>query len=412
MGWLSNLFRKDTQSTQYAAMLNGYTPIFQQFGQDIFASDVVQQAISCIVQEMQKLNPQHVRAEGFDVAPVSGNIQTLLNQPNELMTKSEFIGKIIWQLYFNYNSFVIPTYYTFEDANGITRRHYTGLYPVQPTQVDFIEDATGTLFVKFKFANGYESTLRYSDVIHIRLNYSVSDFMGGGHDGQPDHNNLLKTLQINSDLLNGVAAAMRSSFSVNGVVKYKSMIDGGKTEAALKELEGKLKNSESGFLPLDLSADFIPIKKDIQMVDATTLKFIDEKILRSFGVPLPILTGDYTREQYSAFYQKTLEPLIIAMSQAFTKTLFTQREKSFGNKIDFYPQQLIFLDTAQTLEAIRMLGDSGALYENEKRVALGLSPLPELAGQRKQSLNYVDVAIAAQYQLNNKGGENIDDNEE
>ena len=39
-------------------------------------------------------------------------------------------------------------------------------------------------------------------------------------------------------------------------------------------------------------------------------KFIDEKILRNYGVSLPILTGDYTKEQYEAFYQKALEPLI------------------------------------------------------------------------------------------------------
>ncbi len=36
-------------------MLNGYTPIFSQFGNDIYASDVVQQAIVCIVDEMKKI---------------------------------------------------------------------------------------------------------------------------------------------------------------------------------------------------------------------------------------------------------------------------------------------------------------------------------------------------------------------
>ena len=115
-------------------------------------------------------------------------------------------------------------------------------------------------------------------------------------------------------------------------------------------------------------------------------------------MPLAILTGDYTKEQYEAFYQKTLEPIIIAMSQAFTKALFTPRERSFGNKIQFYPKDLIFMTTQQTLEMVRLLGDSGALYENEKRVAFGLRPLPELEGKRMQSLNYVDVTIAREYQ--------------
>jgi HK97 family phage portal protein len=228
--------------------------------------------------------------------------------------------------------------------------------------------------------------------------------MGGDESGRPDNSQLLKTLQINEDLLNGVAAAMRSSFAVNGVVKYKTLLDDGKTEKAIAELENKLKSSESGFLPLDLSADFIPIKKELKMVDADTLKFIDEKILRHFGVPLAILTGDYTPEQYEAFYQKTLEPLIVMMSQAFTKVLLTPRERSHGNRVEFYPEAMIFLNSTQKLEAIRMLGDSGSMYENEKRVTLGLPPMPELVGVRTQSLNYVNVEIASEYQMKNAGG--------
>ena len=62
------------------------------------------------------------------------------------------------------------------------------------------------------------------------------------------------------------------------------------------------------------------------------------------------------------------------------------------------------MSVSQKLEMVRVLGDSGSLYENEKRVAFGLRPLPELAGVRKQSLNYVDVEIANQYQLQNQKG--------
>lgn len=398
MGWLDKLRRKPRVKTEYADMLNGFTPIFSQFGDDIYASDVVQQAINCIVSEMKKLNPTHVRANGSDVAPINGNIQQVLNAPNEIMTTTEFIEKIVWQLFFNYNAFVIPTYNVWTDKNGNVQKLYTGLYPIQPTNVDFLQDETNQLYVKFTFANNYETTLNYSDVIHIRHHFSVNEFMGGNEFGQPDNDALLKTLDLNWQLLQGVSKAMISSYAVNGVVKFKSMIDGGKTEKALKELEEKLKNSESGFLPLDIASEFIPIDRKIELVDSDTLEFIDEKILRHFGVPLCILTGDYTKEQYEAFYQKTLEPIIIALSQAFTRTLFTPRERSFGNKIQFYPKDLIFMTTEQTLEMVRLLGDSGTIYENEKRVAFGLRPLPELEGVRMQSLNYVNVEYAKEYQ--------------
>ena len=346
-------------------MLNGFTPIFSQFGDDIYASDVVQQAVGCIVREMKKLNPTHVRERGSDTAPSDGSIQRILNTPNELMTTADFLEKITWQLFFNYNCFILPTYQVRRNKDGTEQRQYTGLYPLCPVQVDFIQDAAGVLYTKLTFANNYETTVRYSDLIHIRHNFSVNEFMGGDIDGQPDNGALLETLDLNQTLLKGVSGAMKSSFAVNAVVKYNTLMDKGKTEAAVKELEEKLKNSESGILPLDLKAEYIPIARQVKLVDEATLKFIDEKILRHFGVPLCILSGDYTKAQYEAFYQKTLEPLIISMGQAFTQTLFTQRERAFGNKIVLSPKDLIFMSTDQTLEMIRLVGDSGGLYENE-----------------------------------------------
>lgn len=410
MEWFEKLFKKQPKKTKFAPTLDGFVPIYTQFGTNIYASDVVQQALKCIVDEMKKLKPTHVRYRGSDPIPVAaGDIKEVLENPNDLMTTSEFLEKICWLLLMNYNVFIIPTYYTWQDdKTGAERRYYESLYPINPTQVDFIEDAGGRLFVKFWFWNGETTTIRYDDVIHIKYNYSINQYMGGNEMGQPDHQALLNTLELNNTLLEGVAKAMKASYAVNGVVKYNTLMDDGKTEAALKELERKLKNNESGFLPLDLKSEFTPLAHNSKIVDENTLKFIDEKILRNFGVPLAILTGDFTKEQYEAFYQKTLEPLIVSISQAFTKKMFTKRERAFGNKIELYPKELIFMTISQTLEMINILSPTGGLFENEKRVALGLQPLPELEGKRYMSLNWIDANNANQYQVGKNEDVNVD----
>ena len=406
MEWFDRLFRRPPKNKKYAPTLDGFVPIYGQFGTDIYASDVVQQALKCIVDEMKKLKPTHVRYKGNDPTPIRNSVQKVLDNPNAFMTTSEFLEKIMWVLLLNYNAFIVPIYKTWIDDNtGVERREYDALYPINPTQVDFIEDSAGRLYVTFMFWNGYTTTIPYDDVIHIRCNYSINQYMGGNMLGQPDHEALLKTLELNHSLLNGIAKAMKASYSVNGVVKYNTLMDDGRTEAALKELEQKLANNESGFLPIDLKADFTPLEHKSQIVDDGTLKFIDEKILRNFGVPLAILTGDYNKEQYEAFYQKTLEPFIISISQAFTKKLFTEREKAFGNKVELYPKDLIFMTISQTLEMINILSPTGGLFENEKRVALGLQPLPELEGKRYMSLNWIDANNADQYQV---GTVNVD----
>ena len=401
MEWFDRLFRRKPKTTKLAPTMNGFAPIYTQFGTNIYMSDVVQQALKCIVDEMKKLNPTHVRFKDSDPMPIkSSSVQRVLDDPNPLMTTSEFLEKVVWLLLLNYNAFIIPTYYTWvDDKTGEERRRYESLYPINPDQVDFIEDASNRLFVTFTFWNGYKTTIAYDDVIHLKYNYSVNEYMGGDMNGQPNHEALLKTLQLNSDLLKGVAKAMNASYAVNGVVKYNTLMDDGKTEKALQELEAKLANSESGFLPLDLKAEFIPLEHKSAIVDENTLKFVDEKILRNFGVPLDILRGDYSQETYNAFYQKTLEPLIIAISQAFTKKMFTSREKAFGNRVELYPKELVFMTVQQTLEMINILAPTGALFENEKRVALGLKPLPELEGKRYMSLNWIDANNASAYQV-------------
>ena len=397
MGLFDIFKTKKSNDLNYAHMLSGTSPIFSQFGSDIYASDVVQQAINCIVQEMKKIRPIHVKTIGLDLVPVNpSHIQRVLRRPNPLMTTSEFMEKIIWNLHLNYNSFVYKTY----DSKG----KLSGLYPLQPIRVDFLETPTGELFVEMQFRNGTSQTIPYSRILHIRKNYSVNDFMGGNEFGSPDNSALLKTLDLNHTLLEGVAKAMKSSFAVNGVIKYNTMVDRANMPEKIKEFEKQLRDSNSGIMGMDLQAEFVPITRDIQLVDEATLKFIDEKILRHFGVPLPILTGDYSKDQYEAFYQKTLEPLIIGISQVFTDGIFSEGELDHGNEIQFFTSDLIFMTMDQKIEMVRLLGDAGELFSNEKRKTFGLVPLAELEGVRMQSLNYVNVEIANTYQLKDSGG--------
>ena len=320
MEWFNKLFKRPPKNRKFAPTMDGWLPIYSQFGTNIYASDVVQQALKCIVDEMKKLNPTHIRMVENDPIPVKGNVQDILRNPNDLMTTNEFLEKICWLLLMNYNAFIIPTYYTWaDDKTGAERRYYESLYPIKPTQVDFIEDASGRLFCHFWFWNGYDTTIPYDDVIHIRYNYSVNQYMGGNEMGQPDHRALLDTLELNNTLLQGVAKAMNASYAVNGVIKYNTLIADADIEKSIAEFNRKLQNNESGILPMDLKADFIPLERKSEIVDEDTLKFVDDKILRNFGVPIDILRGDFSQDTYNAFYQKTLEPLIIAISQAFTK---------------------------------------------------------------------------------------------
>lgn len=403
MGLFDKLFKKKEKNDYLVAhYLDGRYPSYSQFGNNIYASDVVQQAIYSIVAELKKLDPTHVRKiDNSEYTPVEGNIQKVLENPNPLMTTCDFIEKIIWNLMLNYNSFIYPIW------NGDTLE---ALYPLQPKYVEFVQDGLGKLYTKMRFANGYDITLPYEDIIHIRYKYSVSEFMGGDENGQPDHKAVLETLKINDTLIKGLAKSLNLQTSVNGIIRYKNMHNTKEQLERINEFETKLKSNSSGLVSLDMLEDYIPINKQIQLLDNTVLEFIDRKILRTFGCSIAIINGDYTKAQYEAFYQKTLEPIIKSLNQAFTKGLFTKREVGFNNKIVFYANELIFMTISEKLQLADILTDSGSWYKNELRTTFGMRPKKEFEGQLATSSNKQNAE-------NNKVGEeptntNIDDNKE
>lgn len=400
MGFLEKIFpkKKNVSGYNWNYFLNDINPVgTDSFGNNVYASDVVQQAVYSIVTEMKKLDMVHIRKRNGDVEPVEDSVQRCLENPNPIMTASDYIERITWQLLLNYNAFIYPLW----EGDKLI-----GLYPLQPTDVDFFEDAkTGEIWVQFEFANGYKTSVKYSTVIHLRYRYSgANELLGGGVDGKPDYKPLLETLKINDTMTKGLAKALNIQTSVNGIVKIKTMMNKDDQIKEVKEFEEKLKSNTSGLLPLDISSEYIPVTKQVQFLDNAVLEFLDRKVLRNWGVSIPIINGDYTKEQYEAFYQKALEPIVKTYTEAHTKGIFSSKASfGYGNKIAFYPKDLIFLNTTQKLEMVRMLGDSGSIYENEKRTAFGLKPLPELTGVRMQSLNYVNVEDASRYQVGDKG---------
>jgi HK97 family phage portal protein len=407
----NKIFKNKDPATEYAKMLSGTMPVFSQFGNNIYASDIVQNCIDIIATECSKLQPKHIytNAAGIEQIPKSTINRLFKFAPNESMTTSEFIEKSIWLLFMNYNLFIYPTYETYADSMGNNQVYYTGFYPLNPTQVDFVQDASNKIYVKLRFGNGEPYTIPYSEIIHIRKKFSNNEIMGGGLNGQPDNAALLKVLETNDTILQGVSKGIQASYNIRGILKIATMLDTEAQKAERKAFEEKIKTGDSGIMPMDLKSDYIPLSIDPKMIDKDTMEFVDSKVLRWYHISLAILSGNYTDEEYQAFYEQCLEPILIRFGQAFSKCLFSQRELDVGNEIVFYQKDMMYMSTKSKLDLLNIAGAQGLLTDNQKLAILGYSPLTDgTGGRRTQSLNYVDTTIATQYQLmtNNKNNGN------
>ena len=388
--------KKKQGSAESFKFVNEINLPLTSFGNNISKSDVVKIAIDRIASQCAKLKPRYIRkANDKTVTEKSGKLSFILkHQPNEVMTPYQFIYMVITTLLMNDNAFIYPM---FDGATGEIK----ALYPLKPSIVEPIIDSGGSYYLKFSFDREESFTIPYENVIHIKRFYHTNQIFGGSS-SKGDQEALLKTIQINENVLQGIDNALKSSMQIKGLLKMSAMLsetDKKKQLDSFNEiLKESIKNKGSSIIPVDLKGDYVPLTTDPKLIDKDTLEFLQSKILDYFGVSVPIFNSKYTEDEFNSFYEQTIEPLAIQMSEAFSLGLLTQNEIMRGEEIIFYSERLQYASWNTKVTAIEKLMGLGIMSLNESRGLLGLEPV-ENGDRRLQSLNYVDATKANEYQV-------------
>lgn len=396
MGFLDFLRGKQKPvkvNIDYAPTQNGYIPFYQSFGDNIYASDIVVQSIRCKANEFKKLYPRHIRYKDGDQSVIhDSSVARVLRAPNAYMTTADFLEKITILLELNKNVYIYPEFYTTKSGERV----YTGLYPLKPIEAAYMIDAGGRYFIRFNFASGYEVVLPAADVIHWRKDYGVNDYFGGSANSDfNDNRGLLSAITRYDMLCQSIAKAVEVSCAVNGIMRINSYLSDEDTQKEQKAFAEKLQANESGILFTDLKTEYTHLPHDVKLVDAETLKFFYDTILRANGTSLAILNGDYTKEQKEAYYEHAIEADVKSLSQAMTKTLFTETERAFGNEIVLYPGDINFMSMDNKIAALSAGLPAGIFTKNEARELLGYPPI-EGGDVMPRGYNEVDNSTDAQ----------------
>lgn len=388
--------KKKKGSTEAFKLVSEFNSPHLPFGNNISKSDVVKIAIDRIASQCAKLKPRYIKKENDKtVTEKSGRLSFILkHKPNEVMTPYQFIYKTITSLLMNDNAFIYPMF----DSKTLELK---GLYPLNPSVVEPMVDEDENYYLKFYFNNDQTVTIPYENIIHLKRFYYSNDLFGGNN-SSGDQEALLKTIAINENVLQGIDNALRSSMQIKGIVKMSAMLndtDKKKQLDAFNEiLRESIKTKGSSIIPVDLKADYIPLSVDPKLVDNETLAFLQSKILDYYGVSAEIFKSNYSEEEFNSFYEQTIEPLAIQMSEAFSLGLLTDSEIMRGEEIIFYSERLQYASWNTKVTAIEKLMGLGIMSFNESRGLLGLEPV-ENGDKRLQSLNYVDSMIANEYQI-------------
>lgn len=393
MGLFDRIFRRQ-EKRPVVQFINEQTGAFTSTCGDAYSNDIYRGAVDAIARNMGKLKGSHV-LKYADHNEIEGDckLNRLLQvRPNPYMSAYDFLYKLATHYYLYNNAFALLC----RDERG----NITGIYPITATGVDMLSDAQGGLYCRFYFKSGQQSIFPYRDIIHLRRNFNSDSLLGD------DNRALFPALELAHTQNEGIISGIKSGANIRGILKYTQIMSPEK----LKEEKAAFINdylqisNDGGIVALDQKAEYQPIESKPVILSAEQTQEVKSKIYDYLGVTESIVNSSYTEDEFSAFYESTIEPFAVALSMEFTAKVFTDREQAFGNSIVFESGRLQFSSNKTKVELIKELMPLGLLTVNQ---ALEILNMPGIEGgdKRLQTLNVVDANKANQYQLTKAGSD-------
>lgn len=395
--------KSDRITNKVLNIINNKESLYTSFGNDVYFSDLVNNAIDRIASEISKIDVISVVEKNNIFSIQNDDITRLFRfKPNPLQTRKDFLASCEWLRRKDHNCFIYPQYEFVRGKDGIVYKKYTAFYPLNPTKVDIGISGNDVWEVKFYFKDGSDYILPYSDLIHLKWRRGKNMIIGGGNDNaKSDTRDLLRSIEIYDKAIQGLPKAVEASLKINGVYAAKTMMDSDSLKKERDKFEEHIFSSAAGIVATDLAGEFTPVKASPVQLSDSIIKLLKSIIREKYGISEAIISGDYNGDQHTAFYQSCIEEFIVEFEQAFSSCVFSQREQNVGHIVKAYYNKVMYLSTKDKLELAKIGTSVGNMTLDEINMMFGLPPFPG-GSRRLQSLNYVNVDLIDQYQL--KGG--------
>lgn len=332
----------------------------------LYESDIVRACIRPKVKAVGKLVGKHIRDEpgkGLKVNP-NANIRFLLSEPNPYMTGQQMQEKVANQLCLNNNAFILIV----RDENGKPMQ----LYPVPCTMAESKYSSSGELFLKFYYRNGKTGIFRYSDIIHLKQDYNESDIFG-----ESPAPALADMMQVIGTIDQGIIKAIKNS----GVIRWLLTFSQSMRDEDIKKNVEKFVNNYLAVETDTFGAAGVDAKASVQRIEpkdyvpnaAQTDRTI-ERIYSFFNTNKKIVQSAYNENEWTAYYEAEIEPVVVQMHQTYTVGLFNRNERGYGNKIVFEANNLQCASMTTKL-AFQAMVDRGAMTPNEWRETMNMAPI-------------------------------------
>ncbi len=355
---------KPNSEKTYLRMLNSFTPTYSPLGKNYCDFITVKTCINTIATHGAKMLPKHIQTKAGTIKYINGEIDYILSkQPNSLMNTYDFLYKVITLLYKDNNAFIFIHQ---------TDDMIDGLYPIEAGMYELLQDASGEIYLQFRFGSGQTYTLPYSDIIHLRRFYDSHEIYG-------DTNICIKQpVEVANTAMQGIDNAIKTSSYLRGILKF--------TQSMLKQSDlNKFKDAfvqdfmtienESGIAVLDQRAEFQEVNTTPVTLTKDQLSYTKENIYDYFGISENIIRSKFTADEWNSFFESVIEPLALQFSLEFTNKIFNKEAVMDGHQIVFNVDRIKYAKTETKISLLKELAILGIYTIDEAREILDMAPI-------------------------------------
>jgi HK97 family phage portal protein len=334
----------------------------------LYRSDVVRSAIRPYVTAIGKLIPKEIyetEKNGKRVLEINPDayIRFLLEEPNPYMCGQVFRERLASQLIINGNAFAL----ILRDEAGLPQT----MLPINAVSVRARYAENGALWHEFQMMNGKVFTFPDLDVIHLRRDYYEDDAYGS-----PIAPALTQLMEIVTTTDQGIVKAVKNSAVIRWLMKFVKPMKEDDLEKRANEFAQSFLRTENGtgVAAVDSTVDAKEVSGHEYVPNAAQMDRTTQRIYALLNTNEKIVTSAYTENEWNAYFDAQIEPVLLQLNAEFTRKLFTRRERAFGNRIVFEASAWDSASLTTKLALVAMV-DRGALLPDEWRATFNLGPI-------------------------------------
>ena len=338
--------------------LTAYQPVFTSWNGMLYESELCRSSIDAVARHCSKLKVDFIGA-------AQPQLKTMVrHKPNDFMTWSQFLYRTATILYATNTCFIVPI------LND--RLETVGFFPILPENATLTE-LNKKIWVRYTFRNGQVGAIEYDKCAILTRYQYKSDFFGDSNHALDDTMGLIHIQN------QGIKEAVKNSASYRFIAKLNNF---SKPEDIAKERKRfSMKNfsaeAEAGGILLfpNTYTDIKQIDSKPYTVDEKQMNYIRSNVERYFGVNEKVLNNSANGEELDAFFNGCIEPFAIQLSEAMSKAIYSDLERSYGSYVLVDANRLQYMSTSQKVQMAKELGDRGMLTINEMRELFNYPPI-------------------------------------